>query len=405
MTPVMPTVRNRITALDVCRGVAILGILLANITAFGGPELGNVFVPPESNGSWLDAVRHWFVAGKFRGMLAILFGYGLWMQYMKRSKTGSWPKSYLKRTLLLSGIGLIHLLLIWYGDILFIYSLTAFVAAFMVKIENLRLVAGILLGLSLMLGLVTAFAGLFMGGMGEEQIFETVPMLKGYLAPDAEVSIYMAGTYLDQVVHRLVIFALEAFNIPFIILSLLGLFLVGVIIARLQLLTPEGMEENGHLVRKLLLFCFGLGIPLNALPLLAQATGNPGVFDDLIEIGVSPLLALGYLLGVAWLVNKGLRLGALEKIGKMALSSYLLQSVLCTTFFYSWGFNFFGELTLSQLLSVAVGVWVINALFAYVWLGKFAMGPVEWAWRSLSMGRRAPLLKKELTPPPIAPAS
>jgi uncharacterized protein len=67
-----------------------------------------------------------------------------------------------------------------------------------------------------------------------------------------------------------------------------------------------------------------------------------------------------------------------------------MQTVICTTIFYSWGLGWFGLMTVPQMLMVVVGVWVANVLMAYAWLRFFDIGPVEWAWRSLSEGRKLP---------------
>ena len=126
---ISPTLKNRIESLDVLRGAAILGILLANIFAFAWPQLGEMMgagIPIPGMNDWVEGLRVALVTGKFRGLFCLLFGAGMYLQFTKLEARGGWPGTYIKRNLILMGIGLIHALLIWYGDILFMYSMIAF---------------------------------------------------------------------------------------------------------------------------------------------------------------------------------------------------------------------------------------------------------------------------------------
>jgi uncharacterized protein len=99
----------------------------------------------------------------------------------------------------------------------------------------------------------------------------------------------------------------------------------------------------------------------------------------------------------AMAVEKGVLIsvfGAVANVGRMALTTYLGQSLLATVIFYSWGFGLFGRLDLVQQLGVVAGIWVANLVFAHLWLQRFAIGPVEWLLRSLTEGRRLPSRKE-----------
>ena len=142
--PVLPTVKNRIHTLDALRGFAVLGILLANIMAFGEPILADllridrwILTPAEQ---WLEAWHHLFVSGKFRGALCIMFGVGLYLQFRKRESAGAWPNSYFKRMGFLALLGAIHGIFFWYGDILFVYGIAGFIAALMIRIEESKMI-------------------------------------------------------------------------------------------------------------------------------------------------------------------------------------------------------------------------------------------------------------------------
>jgi uncharacterized protein len=117
-------------------------------------------------------------------------------------------------------------------------------------------------------------------------------------------------------------------------------------------------------------------------------------YSALAECVFGPTLAIGYLTSIAMAVEAGLlkAIGkALANVGRVALSCYIMQSLLCTTLFYSWGFGLFNRLNAVQNLGVACGVALINVVFAALWLRWFAIGPLEWLWRSLVEGQRLPI--------------
>ena len=137
----------------------------------------------------------------------------------------------------------------------------------------------------------------------------------------------------------------------------------------------------------------GLGLPLN---LLIFAVDNP-TYAVLWELVLGPLLGVGYvMLGAVMIEQRVMEplLHLIGKVGKVALTTYLMQSVICSIIFYSWGGAQFGQLDALPLLGIVVQVWVINFFFAVVWLHFFAMGPVEWAWRSLTESRVLPIRKQ-----------
>ena len=138
----------------------------------------------------------------------------------------------------------------------------------------------------------------------------------------------------------------------------------------------------------------GLGLPLNLAVLMFWQSGNVLGATGYVEMLAGPVLSIGYLALILSWVASGKADGLarqVAKVGRMALSNYLLQTLVCTTIFYSWGFGLFERLTELQALAVVPLVWAINVLFTNFWLARFELGPVEWAWRSLSEKRRFPI--------------
>lgn len=401
MQAVAPTVRGRLPSLDLLRGIAILGILPANIAAFAEPSgpLFNTALPLvelTDSENWVDAVKLFLVTGKFRSMLAVLFGIGIWMQFEKRRWVpNAWPWGYLKRTGYLALFGLAHGIFLWYGDILWIYSGTAAATCFLATASErtLRWIIGIGAGLSALVGLLAFLGAVWMWSEG----MRTLPAeFAGATAtPFQELAAFANGSYWDQLKLRAPLFL--GSGAPAIVLMmpfLLPLFCLGVLWGRSGLLfAPSKHPRARNLV---LAVGLGGGLALNALGLaLRQLPFN--YFATLPwELFFGPLLSLGYLMVGAMWSESGFLQGlkrAIGNVGRVAFSAYLLQSFVCTLVFYSWGAGLYGSVDRVQQMQIVLGVWMVDLGFAALWLRFFDLGPLEWLWRSLTEGRRLPIRK------------
>lgn len=390
---VEPTVEGRIAVYDFIRGFAILGILLANIPSFAGPEMSELLSMSISDSASDAEVRSWthvFVSGKFRTMLAILFGIGIWLQYRKRSHiSGNWPGGYLKRAMILAAFGIVHGILIWYGDILFIYSIAAFFVALFTGFSDRVLIwlAAASGGLAILAGasmtiLATMDLGLSGGnwGGGAGSFGLTV---------EREFAAYATGNFLDQIVHRAAVFVVMGMSYLFFLPFLGGFFLLGVLMGRHEVIAHP--SRHPKLVRALLVLGLGLGIPLTAAAEFGLPIQSPALFTQAVEMFYGPLVSVGLIVLLALAAERGVMAGtqlAIAKVGRTAFSCYIMQSLLCTAIFYSWGGGLFGKLDRLEMLIVVPFVWAANLLFAHYWLKKYRMGPIEWLWRSLTEGRK-----------------
>lgn len=411
---VAPTYANRINLLDFLRGFAILGILIANIPAFSTAFFAKEVMMQMGGGTYVpslhNALVEMFVSGKFRGLLAMLFGAGLYLQYLKLSAAGRWPKGYLKRTAILAGIGIVHAIFIWLGDILFTYSLVAFVGMWCVKLEDKKL-AWIIAGCGAMAFLIAAGSTALMAFMSVSDSEVTKATAQGsassfetWFSIETETRIYATGSYWEQTLHRLVVFFIMASSFIAMLPTLLGQFLFGIWLMRSGFLSRPA--SHPVLGRRLLLVG-AIGLILNAIPMLAWLTGSQIPTQIATELLFSPALAVGYLaiMTIFFQVVPGALTRPIVNIGRTALSCYLLQSLICTFVFYSWGLGQFGNPPLSQQYGVVFAVWAANLAFANLWLWKLDIGPVEWVWRSLTIGRRVPWKKMAVTEaaPPAMP--
>lgn len=391
MPTVQPTTENRIVALDVIRGVAILGILLANIEAFAFVmEFKEISL---ADATFADRVTTFvglaFVNGKFRSMLAILFGIGVCLQFVKRWEAGAkWPQSYFPRVGWLLAIGLIHFVFLWAGDILAFYAVVAFFMALLARAGRTAQLVVIVIGglmslglgaLMLLLQALPKFTGTYSdSSFGSVGVFERIP------------EVMTSGNYFEQVALRLELLPWQAVFYLFLTPSVLALFCVGFLLARSGVVSGE----NPSGLRKLVSIGLVVGLPLNLLSWTFFAQDDVMGIRMFTEFVSGPLLACGYFgLLLLW-VRSGCMARVQEtiaRVGRMALSNYLLQSVICVLLFSNWTFGLFERLTLVQALHAVPFVWVANIAFSTFWLSRYRMGPVEWVWRCLAERQRLPL--------------
>jgi uncharacterized protein len=435
-----PPAERRLSSLDLARGIAILGILPANIATFSTPtSWGMAFGRIDS---WADhaalLLTRVFVDGRFITLLSVLFGAGLALQIASAKAAGrAFNAYYVRRMGLLFLIGLLHGLLLWYGDILTSYAIVALGALLLSRTTQRALLwcaggfvavfyASLLFSalLFLVLGLFSSSTG-FPGppsahqqpavyGSGSEVrntsagiqprpayrvdhgVEETFGPILRYFSRENQVRVYRHGTYGEMVLDRAVYLGLTAVGFwTGLGLYLLGCFLAGMALARHGLFHDP--DAHSALLRKLIVFGLAAATPLN-LAAVAVYVLSPGGFLSLFSWCLGYLaafpLALTYL---AWIVlwDQSRRTEWLQSrvraIGRLALSNYLLQSVICGFVFYGYGLGLYDQVGRAAALGIVVAIWVLQLSLSPIWLRHFQIGPVEWLWRSLAAGRRQPL--------------
>lgn len=381
---------SRFGALDLLRGLAVLGILFANIPSFGNPwyETQLAAIANTSTGldAVVDAIRTTFVSGKFRSILAIVFGFGLYLQFEKRQKEGSgWPGGYVKRMLVLALLGLAHVVTLWMGDILFTYAITCLICMWFLYIPEKTLRILVAVGF----GLVTLGAILFAVLMGllESLIPDALSSMDKEFSAQIEVErkVFIGEGYLQQALFRIQSFFTEGVYIAFFGIALAPLFLFGALLAKAKILTNPELHLSTY--RKLQWWALGVGIPMNLLGLLFLQQGTPLWLKMLVELAGGPLVAVGVVISVVLNWNRlreGLVAKVFGKVGKVALSCYILQSLIATSIFYSWGGGLYEKLSQAQLVLVALAIDAVLVVLALLWSRTGKLGPIEWLFRKLS---------------------
>ena len=395
--------RQRLNHLDVLRGFALLGILLVNFQFFTRP-MTSVALGPDPSLSGLDLIAAGLVAvlaeGKFYALFSMLFGAGFALM-LHRAQANDSPfwGLYLRRIAVLMAFGAAHILLVWPGDILFLYGLLALLMVLLFRrTPTSRLPKWAVLLLALPALINGAFAGLIklasldpetaseISSNFDQQQHNLTELVEGASA------IYQSGGFFDAVGQRLNEYLMLLSWAPFWVTPMLGFFLLGRwLIASGRLLDVAGHTaffrtwRNWGLALGLPLACAGYWLMQGqALHIPSPTLALAGV---LVGAGAA-LLAMGYL-GLITLNAR--RLNWLAPAGRMALSNYLLQSLFWTTMLYGYGFGFWGEIPRAAQLPLALLFFAGQVVISHWWLARFRFGPAEWLWRTLTYGARQPM--------------
>lgn len=384
--------RERYAGMDALRGVAVLGILLVNIVGFSMPH--GVLTQPHSFGDmsgwneWIWRLTHVFAEGKFIAIFSMLFGAGAWLLLARAPDVGRAWRDHSRRMAVLLAIGMAHAYLVWYGDVLVGYALVGFL---LFALRDLPAKAMLGLGALLYGAGVAVLAGLGVLMLWVAHSDEGAAVIYGADQFAREVAAYQ-GTWLDAAVIRATTaFLAQTMGIFLYYPTLtLGLMLVGMALARVGFFQGR-WERRRYLTFAVIALPIGLAGPTLGLWLDETSGHDPVRFAAIyyqLNIATAPATALAYCALVLAACARDVPpvLGPLVPVGHMALTCYLLTSVIATTIFYGFGFGWFGEVDRVQQFGIVVAIWVVLIVFANAWSRYLGQGPMEWVWRR--MGRR-----------------
>ena len=391
----------RVKSLDALRGAGVLGMLAIHIQLFAFPSLARW--NPTAYGD-LTGVNWWawlatlvLADGKFITIFAMLLGVSI---VMIANETGGRSRSawraHLRRMLVLFVLGLLHAYLIWYGDMLVPLAMSGTVVFF-----ARRLSAGKLLVLGVSVFAVGSVLSLMLTWATAQSDPAALAAWRAQWTPRPEtVALEIAqyrGGWAEQMAHR-VPAALETETASFVthlFWQIAGLMLIGMGFFKAGVLSA--LRSQAFYVR-MGAFGFGVGVLLNVLGAWRSSATRWDLLDfalvsQQLHYWGNLFVALGWTALVMLLSQAGWPLRSLSAVGRMALTNYLLQSVICTTIFYGHGFGLFGRVDRAGQLAIVVGIWTFQLLASRAWFGYFTVGPVEWLTRWLVFGRRPSLLR------------
>ncbi|WP_416056890.1 DUF418 domain-containing protein [Stenotrophomonas maltophilia] len=387
---------ERIAVLDVLRGFALLGILLMNIEALSGPldlAFTGIDVRWQGLDYWADAFVYVFVQGKFFTLFSLLFGAGFAVMAQRaEAARRDFTPFYLRRSAGLALIGLCHALLVWSGDILVMYALVSLLLlacrdaprSWLPWMGGSVYVTGVMM--MLLIGAMVSLAA-------PADLQQMLADAQQAIAQQRQV--YGQGTWTQGNLQRLHEFGSSLGAVVITGPEVLGMFLIGSWFAGSgALATPERFPRLYASLR-------WVALPLGLLVTLAGVVWKPylvpGIYTlpttaamALVTLGAVPM-CLGYL---AWVVHWRARLGWLAPAGRMALTHYLAQSLVCTWLFYHYGLGWFDVLPRAWQLLLALLLFTLQVWVSHLWLRRFRFGPMEWLWRAMTY-RQWPPMRRE----------
>ncbi len=430
--------QERISSVDTLRGFALLGILLNNIFSFTVPVpplpfpssfLKPAFIGPHAHLNLVLSYLNWiFVTGKMRGIFTLLFGAGVVLITRRAEERGAYKTVadiFLRRNMWLAIFGMLHAYLIWDGDEVYFYAITALL--FLYPCRHLKPRTLLIAGISISLVLSTySFLRLAHGvddvilsrqvaaalsdqkagkQLTEAQKYELhawavrlIPAKIDKKQIDDAIKEHNKGylAYVKNGAQRVGHIESEVYY-RYIYTDSLGMMLVGMALIKNGFLAGE-LAYTTYLWTALCGFFVSIPLTFVGLSRIWQSGSAPGI-ESLWLILPFNLTRIGGALAIASVVLIVVKSGALRfitkplaAVGQMALTNYLSTSIILQAVFLWSPWRLFGQLEYFQVYYVVLAVWLFHLIFSSIWLRYFNFGPMEWLWRSLTYWKRQPML-------------
>lgn len=396
--------KSRIITIDALRGFALAGVAIVHMVEqyIAGPlpdgfMEGINSLPDDIIGGILEI----FFRGKFFALFSILFGLSFFIQMdSAESKGQKFELRFIWRAALLFIIGYVHQLF-YRGDILTIYAVLApFIIPFYRMSKKWILIcAGIIF-----LGIPRFIAFSLLGSEGISGVHSLSDnnheLVKNYIETIQNGNLFdifsLNGTYgmLTKIDFQVSLFG--RFYYTF------GYFLVGLWLGKTGVF--KDLKKFSKRIKDILLWSLVALILSFILTALVFANAPQPIdfsswtfvlginFYDWVNISMSSIILCSFLLLVQRKFWKK-RLFFFAPYGRMALTNYVMQSIIGTFIFFNWGLGFVGQLRSLYCFLIAIGVIALQTWFSKLWLQKFKYGPLEWLWRSGTFLKWQPFLK------------
>ena len=429
---------DRIQSLDIMRGIVLFGILLMNINGMG---LAHAYEDPTVSGgatgwdlyTWITT--NMFFEGTMRALFSLLFGVGMFVLLDRLEKKGAGINAaniYFRRLTWMLVFGLIHCyLLLWVGEILYNYALMGFLVYSFRNMAPKKLI--IIAAFLFSAGALWTYSD-YKNGV---KLVQQVALVKTYQSEGklltkelkeadekwqkreeerspAAVEEYNSNMRKD---YFHVVGFLAPVNMhynehspyrydPFDVLSMM---LLGIAFYKLNILSAQ-KSYRFYGIMALIGYSIGLGINYYEVTMIMNSNFSFLGFSKsylTYDAGRIPI-AMGHIAAIMllcklpilqWLKTR------LAAVGKMALTNYIMHSVIALFFFTGAGFGMFGKLQRHELLYVVFSIWIFQLIISPIWLKYFQFGPIEWVWRNLSYQkmhafRKAKIVQSEISDVP-----
>lgn len=396
---------ERHVILDVLRGFALLGIVLANFPEFSLYSFLPTDVAESMPTAGIDRIVHYlqyiFIDGKFYTIFSLLFGTGFSIIIANATRRGANGFCiFYRRMFVLLLIGFLHLMFLWSGDILMLYALLGMLLPLFRNLSNRTLLAWafVLMLIPVVVDFIVELSGIYpLASVVELQRFYCAR----YGITDENFAYWLRdaehyGETFEFLVQGAFV-RLQEFIDGNRYFKVMGLFLLGFYIGRNRFYAD--LASRTLQLKRIARYGFLIGLPLSFLYAWSAMNSRPwglGTHAILYFVSVFPLgfayvagICLCYLRRPRW---SGFRF--LATPGRMALTNYIGQSIFGILLFYGIGLGFGTGVGLVYVVLIAAGVWIVQALFSGIWLHYCQFGPLEWIWRMLTYGKVFKLVKE-----------
>ena len=403
-TTMQPTQSNeRYEVLDVLRGFALLGVMIANMAYHSG----HWFLSPGKQaalsfyhfGELVTWIVHFVTEGKFYSIFSLLFGIGFGLQIQRAmEKEQPFSARFSGRLLTLLLFGILHAVFFFVGDILIVYALLGFILILFRKANNktllrLAFILPIIPVIQYTIEWSAAQGTTAAGEISGREMFEQI-ILTYQTGSTKEIFMtnffgYIFGRFPD------LIFTGRLFKV-------FAMFLLGFYIAKNRWFAeiPQRREQ----LKRIMLWSALVGIPCNLVMAHMMSTGAyytmapSGIIEPIVYAFGVPALGICYACGIALAYQKEkfkTTLQVLAPLGRMALTNYLMQSVIGCLIFQSYGLGLFGHISPVFFTLIGISILILQIIFSNWWLSKYQYGPAEWLWRSMTYRKIQPIKIKE----------
>ncbi|MFO8236034.1 MAG: DUF418 domain-containing protein [Bacteroidales bacterium] len=406
VSPLRPA--ERIVLIDALRGLAIFGIFMVNMQYMYEP-MTKMLISSSQDAPIHQLISESFIKfffeGKFYVIFSMLFGFGFWIFLNKSTSDGSSVVPVFRRRLFfLMLFGIAHIVLLWVGDILLYYTLLGFILILFKKASEKKIKKWIIslvlvppVVITLLVSMIWALSQIpeakeAMDSAFQESIHEITQFVEHTAA------IYAKGSFSEIITVRIDEYLTLLPGTLTFFPIILGMFLLGVLFARKKLLTEY--VNNLSFFKKVFWWGVGVGVPTNTLYTIAShysilcipdgwmlLTSIMHTFGG-IAFGLSIISAMAILFAKG---KSGWLSFLLAPVGRMALTNYLLQSIISAFLFYSHGLRLIGKVEAWQGIVLVIIIFSAQIVFSKWWLKRFRFGPFEWLWRSLTYGKIQPM--------------
>ncbi|KTT82984.1 DUF418 domain-containing protein [Mammaliicoccus sciuri] len=370
--------KQRIFSIDALRGFSLLGILLMNILTFAYPyQIINPFeFFQHQDGAWFK-ISSLFIIASFYPIFAFLFGYGLSIMYQNSLDKGlNYYPMITRRLLFLLLLGIIHGVFIFYGDILSTYALLGLIAIIFVRLKPQYTLIALSIGIGI-------FVLLYLLPMILLKDVTQIESFVGLQELERVNNILSSADYVSIVGFNLKYFGMNIANAilvgPF---SILPIMLFGIYAHQINWFNKIKQYKNLYMVIGVVVLILGLAIKMIQIVLEGSVTSQ--LMSQMIG---GPIVALSYIMFFVILCeDQTVRkiLTPLQSIGKLSLTTYIMQSIICIIIFYGVGLNYYGKLPVLTIYIIGIVIYCVQLIVSYLYLLRFKQGPLEKLWRKVT---------------------